>query len=655
MRICALVKYPPIQGGVSAQSYWLCRRLAERGHQVTVVTNAAEVDPDYRIWLDAADLGLLQGEFAGGGRLEVRWTSDWNEHRWHHIPTGNPAQAKLTSLAIEAIRSGNCDLIVSYYLQPYGLAAASASRITGVPYLTRHAGSDRYSLMKNPELRTSYAEVLSAADGVITAGDNLAGLGVSKNRLIIGPDTAFMPESFSPDGPRLELNAVIERLSKLGCPAIRNLAPLPAGAPLIGAYGKVGRSKGSYALLEAIKSAPLRESVLVLMCGGILMDRITQAIAELGLGDRVWTLPFLPHWRVPEFIRACDVVTALEHDFPIPQHGPSLLTEILACGSAALASAEVYRKLPAPVRANAELTVVDNPSDLDQLRQGLRAALAAGTPPPCEAVGAVKQRARAELDRVIDEIESRWAGIAHAPTTNQAAGGQDAAMVALDLLSRYAPDLLQTSGPLAADWLSAIAASPAKDATTLLVRLVDLAVRQHWDDPAWQHVLAEADLLWLACDVESPTGTAQFTLPLGALPGNVASAAGWTDPGEAYQRCPLACAMLRLRVYPAPTLAAIRQRRAAVLSGRSAGPAPADHPGTADGQAAVVVVKEGSLEGKVIVVSPVVHTVLRACDGTTGVAELAQSVALAPGRLAELLAALAGAGLVRWVYYPAAG
>jgi hypothetical protein len=49
MKVCCLVKYPPIQGGVSMHSYWMARRLAQRGHQVYVVTNAAEVEGDYRM------------------------------------------------------------------------------------------------------------------------------------------------------------------------------------------------------------------------------------------------------------------------------------------------------------------------------------------------------------------------------------------------------------------------------------------------------------------------------------------------------------------------------------------------------------------------------------------------------------------------------
>src|SRR5918993_1228933 len=63
MRICAVIKYPPIQGGVSTHGYWLARSLAMRGHQGFVVTNADEVEPDHRVWIPEADRPLLDGQF----------------------------------------------------------------------------------------------------------------------------------------------------------------------------------------------------------------------------------------------------------------------------------------------------------------------------------------------------------------------------------------------------------------------------------------------------------------------------------------------------------------------------------------------------------------------------------------------------------------
>ena len=71
MRICAVIKYPPIQGGVSAQSFWLARGLADAGHEVFVVTNADSVEDDYRILMTDDDRRWLEHSSPQGGRVAL--------------------------------------------------------------------------------------------------------------------------------------------------------------------------------------------------------------------------------------------------------------------------------------------------------------------------------------------------------------------------------------------------------------------------------------------------------------------------------------------------------------------------------------------------------------------------------------------------------
>ena len=70
------------------------------------------------------------------------------------------------------------------------------------------------------------------------------------------------------------------------------------------------------------------------------------ARGELGLTDRILQIPFLPHWRVPEFLRGCLAVCCLEQDFPIVFHTPIIPREVLLCGTCLVGSTEVIRKLP---------------------------------------------------------------------------------------------------------------------------------------------------------------------------------------------------------------------------------------------------------------------------------------------------------------------
>jgi hypothetical protein len=123
-----------------------------------------------------------------------------------------------------------------------------------------------------------------------------------------------------------------------------------ADRPYLGVYGKLGERKGSFALLAALHrltAAGLDIGLVALAHGGPAVQRDFRArVVELGLLGRVLQIPFLPHWRVPEFLRGCLAVCCLEQDFPISFHSPIIPLEALLCGACLVGSTEVIRKLP---------------------------------------------------------------------------------------------------------------------------------------------------------------------------------------------------------------------------------------------------------------------------------------------------------------------
>src|SRR5688572_24421354 len=105
MKVCFIGKYPPIEGGVSATTYWLARGLAQRGHEISVVTNADEVEEDYRMHLVPGDEEHYEPRFpSSGGRVDV-FPTEHLGRRMTHIPAHNPFATKLAGLATETIRS----------------------------------------------------------------------------------------------------------------------------------------------------------------------------------------------------------------------------------------------------------------------------------------------------------------------------------------------------------------------------------------------------------------------------------------------------------------------------------------------------------------------------------------------------------------------
>ena len=383
IKACFIIKYPPIQGGVSRHGYWLARDMAARGHQIYVVTNAAEVEDEYRIYMDEDDREWYEPRFeSSGGFVKVRNSQAVNKNLTH-IPFTNPFVTKLASIATQVIRRHDCQIIFAYYLQPYGLAAHLASHWTGVPYVVRHAGSDLGRLMRQRDLTTAYREVLKAADCVWTGLNDInpfIAMGVREERIWRGPSTS-LSSIFNPQAAPLDLNALLQKMALVESEHVQgvltNTKPLDQSKPTIGIYGKVGEVKGSFDLLGAL--ARLKQEGMdfnfVALTQGRDFPSFKAAIREHGLQERTWTLPFIPNWRIPGFIRACTAVCFLERDFPISFHGPGIPKEILACGTCLILSQEIAAK-QGPLGENfihgENILLVDDPKEQVELAESLR-------------------------------------------------------------------------------------------------------------------------------------------------------------------------------------------------------------------------------------------------------------------------------------------
>ena len=378
MRVCAIVKYPPIQGGVSAQSYWLCRALAEAGHEVHVVTNAEEVEQDYRLALGEGDRGWLEPSFdAGrGGRVRVHRTEPISP-AFMHVPQSNPFVTKLAGLATEVVREQRCEVIFSYYLEPYGLAAHLCSAWTSVPYVVRNAGSDLGRLMHRRGVGAAYREVYRRADGVCSGNPYpLLGLGVAPDRLYPAPRPGIIRRYFNPSVPPLDLAAHVAEAARAHPELVPNKRPFDPSLPVIGAYGKMGVAKGSFDLLVAL-GALRREGVqfsFVALTRGRKMASYLKAIEEQGLSDVTWVLPFTAHWNVGRFLRACTAVCFLERDFPIAFHTPTVPREVLASGTCLILSGEIAQKQALRDRlvTGENVLIVPDPREGGDLRAALR-------------------------------------------------------------------------------------------------------------------------------------------------------------------------------------------------------------------------------------------------------------------------------------------
>lgn len=355
MKICMIGKYPPLQGGVSRQMFWIAYALAQAGHQVWVVTNAFEDFQDYKIHLDCGDHAMLERDFASGGFVRVIKTTSQSQEAF--IPYANPFVSKLTSLATDVVKKHQCDLIFGYYLEPYGVAAALVSAWTGVPYVIQHAGSDISRLLDFSDLRTTYKHVLQNASAVLTTHRlkaKILNLGVKEDCVVTERYGSALPTMlFQPQGPKLDIAAHLNDYLK----TTKDPHPIYSRSQqnsfdpntiTFGHYGKIHEKKGTFDLLDALqnlKNQNLKFQLLLLNAGRECdFDFLFTEIQKRNLQDVAWCLPLLPHWRVPQFLRLCDAVCFLERDFGIANHNPIVAREVLACGRALILSQEIFQK-----------------------------------------------------------------------------------------------------------------------------------------------------------------------------------------------------------------------------------------------------------------------------------------------------------------------
>jgi glycosyltransferase involved in cell wall biosynthesis len=407
LRICVIGKYPPIQGGVSMRTYWTAHGLAARGHEVHVVTNAKEVRPPFRMHMRAKDWKRCEASY-GTGSVTVHWTDPADDSQFH-IPMASPFVSKLAAVAAQAHAERPFDVILSYYMEPYGVAGHLAAQMAGVPHVVRMAGSDAGRLWHHPQFEPLYDHVLRSADIVIAVGtvaERAIRRGVDPGRIASAGGFAVPEELFTPKGPKLDLARMRKEVA--ADPDLRDLqwGGFTGGRPYFGVYGKLGENKGSFALLVAmgrLKRAGLKFGLVALAHGTAEIDASFRARAsKLGLAGHILQLPFLPHWRVPEFLRGCVAVCCLEQDFPIRFHTPIIAMEVLLCGACLVGSTEIIRKLPGSGRLpdGYGCVAIENVNDIAALSARLAAILK--DPAPAAAVGARGRKFALDLQREVN-------------------------------------------------------------------------------------------------------------------------------------------------------------------------------------------------------------------------------------------------------------
>lgn len=283
-RIAFLSKYPPLEGGIAAKTYWMARGLAAAGHIVHVITYGVEAGVEYQI---------QHGESSAPEIPNLQVHRPQNEIPWH-LPEHDEQALALLDLTIEMIRSHNVQILDTGYLIPYGIVGHLAKLSTGVCHVIRHGGSDLERFLKQRILVAVLDEAIAGANMIITDENHRHLFEKKTSNVVCQPP-------YVPDGKMFVPNG--------------NSQPRHC----LAAIGKVN-------YYWQHKNLDLVVNIMLQMVGqfecriigqGKGMSEFQKSLGSDVVSTISW-FPFVPPWEMPELLNQLDAVFIFESALPHP-------------------------------------------------------------------------------------------------------------------------------------------------------------------------------------------------------------------------------------------------------------------------------------------------------------------------------------------------
>lgn len=296
--IVCISKYPPIEGGIASKTFWLAKSLAERGHEIHIVTDRIGIAPEYSLqtYEDITDTKNL---FVRRASTELPW----------HIPNNHHCDLDLLNTAVQVIKETNAEIIDAGYLIPYGIVAYLASQICGVPFILRHGGSDIHKFLRKGTFSGLLKPAFQKASVVITDKTNYSTICQLSNKAVITLPYVPNPDFFRPT----EMP--------------------PQEKPTLALIGKANyrwHDKGWHRVVGIMER--LQDKFRFLIASqGIGFNDFRRHVEERIKNDSIIWRGFVHPMEMPELLSVVSGVFALFEDLPFPAFS-SLLVEALYSG-----------------------------------------------------------------------------------------------------------------------------------------------------------------------------------------------------------------------------------------------------------------------------------------------------------------------------------
>lgn len=356
MRILVLGKIPPIEGGASNLTFSTCCDLSMVGHIIDVVSDANEVEAEMK------EIGIKYKMPKNSKKINIHYIKKLDH--FYQYPGSNLRSERLFGLASDLISKHNYDLIIGWYMIPYGKISVDLGLIYNIKSLIVHGGSDLLTLSKHKNLRHTISYILKHSTAIITANNRrihnmLIGFGADNSK-IINLNRAFpLPKYITEKSKTLSIKKITEivqdeiQTNYKSDTDLQDIFKITSkyrtfSYPTIILYGKVGEGKKTIEILRILnelKERGLKFNFIGLFCGSRkeLYKSLNYFLNNTNLLNRSIILPPIAPWLIPSILDKVDIGICSEVSFGVLNHMPILPREMIKFGIVPIVSEDIYK------------------------------------------------------------------------------------------------------------------------------------------------------------------------------------------------------------------------------------------------------------------------------------------------------------------------
>lgn len=303
MKILLIGKYPPMQGGISAKTFWLYSHLQKQGFEFKIVT------------LKKSHYEIPHSKFDDSVVVINDKKIPW------HIPETNLIDDRIINVALKIAKNFDPDLIETNYLWPFCKDALVISKILKKPLLVRHAGSDIQKFYNDEEFKEIINFYFNEAVAIVT---NITSSHLL-NKMHINTDKIFCLQRYIPDPEIFSPNKKNKTFDIL----------------FTGKINYHWRQKGLVQLLQVIKRNKLRALFII---DGNYKDEILNMISTEKLNSYIEIIDFISPDKMPNIYNSCRFVWCWE-DKGVVEDFSNLIWEAIFCNIPCIFNSDVAGKI----------------------------------------------------------------------------------------------------------------------------------------------------------------------------------------------------------------------------------------------------------------------------------------------------------------------